>query len=80
MSFYSKPEYTSHSIMTVTTILFALNLIMACSYFAFPSMIFDIGEGARLQARRTAVWSFIILVLVAGIAISFVSDWLKILF
>jgi hypothetical protein len=79
-SHYWDVEYRSNRIITVTTIIFAINFIIACCYFAFPSMVFGIGKGARRQVSRTAIWSFIILVLVVGIAINFISDWLKTLF
>jgi hypothetical protein len=58
----------------------AIFLIYTCFYYAFPSMVFDIGEDARRQRRRTALWSLFMLVIVAGIAVTLFTDWLKTLF
>jgi hypothetical protein len=47
----------------------------------FPPIIFDLGDGARRQRLRTAIWSFLIgtvmVTLLLGLAAEFLKDWLK---
>jgi hypothetical protein len=47
---------------------------------AFPAIIFDLGDGARRQRRRTTIWSFVIgsvvVALLVGLSGDFLKDWL----
>ena len=52
-------------------------LILICSRIEFPSIIFNIGHGARRQTLRVAIWSFIVFTLLSGITIIFLHDWLN---
>lgn len=68
-------------IMETASIANLLILLMIMfSRFAFPSMIFNLGHGARRQNVRIATWSFVVFGVLTGILTIFLHDWLKTLF
>ena len=85
---YKRSDTLGIIIITAQIVTVLLFVMVMFSRIAFPSMIFNIGHGARKQTHRVAMWSLIFLTIIIGVIVGmlaiflhdWLNDWLKTLF